>query len=471
MAGNSLSPHFDVLIIGAGLAGLTTARQLLDDAKAQGVSPPSIAILEADLELGGRIRDARLSNGMKIDAGVTWVHGGAENPLLRDSIARYGTGLGPVDYDDATSRIWVTEGSRHGTDWKDVAVRELRDAYDQWKRDNPDEDIALSDLIGICMEKSGTVLTRAYGYYLATNWMGLDSMSHFSCDEYYTDPYGQGGGMLQKGMAHLVTCMVDELRKNAVFIQPGTTVKSLKNTADGIEARDVTGKTYTASRAVVTVSTGVLKSRLIAFDNDVNDKIDPYVASITMADMLKMSVPLRPGFLEDRGIKPDTFITVLNVDPMFLCHAGTGGKPLLTIHIGGKATTAFENLPQIHLDNCARAFLDRIPAISGYRNYVDGDTHVTGWASNPFTQGAYSCILPGHKRQNPMAAGNILFAGEAFAADTIMCPSQALAAWHSGRLAGSRIFEDLKTVGKLAAQPAVMPVAGAQIKFAPSAAI
>ena len=58
----------DVIIIGAGLSGLTAAA-ILHEA---GIS---VQVLEADAQIGGRIRSVRYSDGTQVvaDLGPTWV--------------------------------------------------------------------------------------------------------------------------------------------------------------------------------------------------------------------------------------------------------------------------------------------------------------------------------------------------------------------------------------------------------------
>src|SRR5438067_1733324 len=65
----------DVLVIGAGAAGLVAARAL----RRAGVS---VLVLEAREAAGGRIRTVRDAFGPFLEAGAEFVHG-APHPLLR----------------------------------------------------------------------------------------------------------------------------------------------------------------------------------------------------------------------------------------------------------------------------------------------------------------------------------------------------------------------------------------------------
>src|SRR6516162_6863463 len=71
----------EVLVIGAGIAGLTAARDLAVDGY-------DVAILEARERIGGRIWTSR-DLGVPADLGASWIHGFEDNPISRLA-KRYG---------------------------------------------------------------------------------------------------------------------------------------------------------------------------------------------------------------------------------------------------------------------------------------------------------------------------------------------------------------------------------------------
>jgi monoamine oxidase len=64
----------DVVVVGAGLAGITAAKKLRDKGK-------RVVVLEARGRVGGRLYTARNWKGPPVDLGATWIHDYADNPL------------------------------------------------------------------------------------------------------------------------------------------------------------------------------------------------------------------------------------------------------------------------------------------------------------------------------------------------------------------------------------------------------
>ncbi|XP_077984860.1 peroxisomal N(1)-acetyl-spermine/spermidine oxidase-like [Glandiceps talaboti] len=75
MASLKVNPTPKVVIIGAGIAGLSAAKTLINN----GIT--NVKILEATSRIGGRIQTQKLGNGI-IEMGANWIHGVFQNPIF-----------------------------------------------------------------------------------------------------------------------------------------------------------------------------------------------------------------------------------------------------------------------------------------------------------------------------------------------------------------------------------------------------
>ena len=107
-------PAIDVIVIGAGLAGLACAQQLIAAGR-------TVVGLEARERIGGRIWCLQ-RQGYTIDLGASWLHGVANNPLHR--LVTDQLGLPVLATDDQSQ---VTIGS-DGQRWSN----ERRKQADAW---------------------------------------------------------------------------------------------------------------------------------------------------------------------------------------------------------------------------------------------------------------------------------------------------------------------------------------------------
>ena len=95
------SEAYDVIVVGAGFAGITAARELSHRGH-------RVLIVEARDRIGGRTwLDERL--GRRLEIGGTWVHW--IQPHVWAEMSRYGVGV--VASPTPTSAHWVADGQRH----------------------------------------------------------------------------------------------------------------------------------------------------------------------------------------------------------------------------------------------------------------------------------------------------------------------------------------------------------------------
>ena len=92
----------NVIIIGAGISGLSAANQL----KKNGFNP---IVLEAQEKVGGRLKTDR-SLGVAFDEGASWIHGPIKNPITKLANA---SGAKTFFTDDFHVKVFDIDGSEY----------------------------------------------------------------------------------------------------------------------------------------------------------------------------------------------------------------------------------------------------------------------------------------------------------------------------------------------------------------------
>ncbi|MEQ8651782.1 MAG: NAD(P)/FAD-dependent oxidoreductase [Kiloniellales bacterium] len=121
----------DVVVVGAGMAGLSATRRLAD-------AGFQVQCLEARARVGGRAHSFTLPNGARIDRGCAWLHSADINPLV--GVAE-GLGFKVERYEGSWSEPFTRKlvGAARYEEWAKVrdAVWEAYPAAKDWAEDRP----------------------------------------------------------------------------------------------------------------------------------------------------------------------------------------------------------------------------------------------------------------------------------------------------------------------------------------------
>ena len=393
----------DVVVIGAGLAGLGAATAL----RAAG---RSALVLEASDRIGGRAwttYPAELG-GAWFDMGAVWLHSADINPLVPIARAAGDTLLRSDEL--RVERTFV--GAREAT------AEEYADYAGAWQRFEDRAATMLRTRDDMPMAEVARSMPDDPWAVTVETWEGpiicVASADEFSLRDWYRNVLSGGNLVPQGGIGAFVARRLGE----GLDIRRTTPATRVAWGGSGVAVETPRG-TVTARSAIVTVSTGVLAAGAIVFEPPLPQATQAAIHALPMG--LAMKVALRaagPDRLDlplhcsvDRQVRRSG-------DPTmgFQCwpykrdyvQGWVGGPVAWELARAGEAAAADFALGQLRALFGGR--VDRL--------FAGGQRFVTRWDADPLVHGAYSFVRPGNADARlalaqPVADGRLLFSGEA----------------------------------------------------------
>ncbi|WP_255467517.1 NAD(P)/FAD-dependent oxidoreductase [Roseomonas sp. HF4] len=386
----------DVLIVGAGCAGIAAARELAMRGR-------TCIVLEGGPRVGGRAFAESASLGLPFDHGASWLHQAGENPLT--PLAR-ALGLDLLDHDALRDRRLFAHG-RMATAAERQAFAAAEDAF--WMA----VETAARD--GGTDRPAASAAPRG-GPWDATvaHWEGSQicaaELARMSLHDFAATALDGPNLILRYGVGGLVARLAEGLP-----IRLGARVDRLRWGPRGVVAQGTFGA-VAARAAIVTASTGVLAAGGIAFDPPLPGPTAAAIHALPLGLLTKVAfradhpdAPGLPPFASLRravagdGDRPMSWISRLFGDPLMVAFCG-GARAW---EMAGDAALAEAEARA----EAALVFGSRAAAALGRAT-------VTRWAEDPLFRGAYSHAVPGAQGARrvlaaPLADGRLHFAGEA----------------------------------------------------------
>jgi len=413
-----MADNVDVVIVGAGSAGLSAARAAAE----KGLS---FVVVEASHRIGGRAYTEDFAQGQPFDLGCHWMHSASLNPFVaiadehgfayrRDgdyqrSVHHHGAWLDEKEHEafealGKANNMAIAEAARAGND---APVADLIDLENPW---------------------------AAYHAYWFSLGVSRDIDQTGACDVAAYNDTDENWPVIG-GYGALVAAWAAD-----VPVTLNAAVERIALTADGVDVATARG-TVTGRTVLVTVSTNVLSSGRIAFEPGLPDwKTDA-------ARELPLGVHNRIGVMLDdnplAGERRDFATVMLEDDEVpFALEVGPYGYSYAVGVTGGRFGSWLERAGQ---EASVEYLVERMRAVWGNDivRHVTDRIIVTAWEGDPWTLGSYSAATPGNAHQRKELArpidDRIFFAGEATSPDFF-------STCHGAYLTGRRAIDEIASV-------------------------
>jgi monoamine oxidase len=414
-----------VIIVGAGMAGLSAGRTLTDAGYA-------VTIVEARDRVGGRIVTDR-TLGIPLDLGASWIHGDA-NPTLPTLARRYNAATVPTNADLQTiydvdgrplqrSKVNAMYGAFDALLADLAALGESLD-HDISVQAGVDQLLAAEQLSASEQRELTFLLTTVLEQELAANTTDLSLWHADEGEEIRGDHviFPQGYDQLTQGLSRGL-----DIRYQHVVTQITYDDRNVAVTTD----RAV----FQADCVLITLPLGVLQSGTVRFiptlSRDKQAAIERLGMGVLNKLYLRFSQPFWAAQSHWLGYVAGPWHEWVNLHPLI-------GEPVLLGLNAGERARTLEVQTDAAIVADAMAMLRTVhgAAIAEPRDYL-----LTRWAADPWARGAYSYLPPNATPQDRMVLAQsvnqrLFFAGEATS-------TEAPATVHGAYASGQRVARDI----------------------------
>lgn len=380
----------DIVVIGAGIAGLAAART----ARAAGLD---VTLIEASRRIGGRAYTDTATLGHPFDHGCYWMHSASRNPFVaiahqlgftyrKTQFRNRRLYAGDRWATPAETREWVAYNARNeraiekaGREGRDIAIAEVIEHGSRW-------------------EPLFAAWVAAFSGADPDEISALDWFNYKNTDENW--PVREGFGALVAAWGADVPVS---------FECPATQVDWSERMVRVITPRG----TIEARAAIVTVSTGVLAADAIRFTPALPDWKCKAISGVPMGHAEKV------GLAFDRdvfGMPAASGVSYVGDRPEgFGFQIRPFGRDMAMCHLGGRFAAALQKDGEAAMIAYARERLATMFGSAIKRRITAAQA--SRWEADPFIRGGYAAALPGcaHMRADlarPLD-DRLFFAGEA----------------------------------------------------------
>lgn len=410
IANAGFAADVDIVVLGAGAAGLGAARLLAD----KGLN---VKVLEARDRIGGRAFTDTKTFGVPFDFGCALQHIAHRNPFLRYA-SEHGFKTAKLPPDDS-ARVWVGRReasekqyrameSRYkvlleavnaaGRSGKDISIREAVKNVRR-NRFSPIAEYWLNESTGQEMEDVSV-----------TDWWSGAEGEDYHC------PAGYGTLVAHYG--------------RDIPVELNTRVMEIDWSGQGVDVRTSNG-TISAKAVIVTASVGVLANDYIRFTPPLPDWKRDAFAGLSMGKYMTIGLKFRKKKV--LPVRNNAYFWVNGKsDKLLTFFSNMGGLGVTRVSASGTLAGDLEKAGEKEAVNFALSRLKKAFGNKIVRSFRKGAA--SNWMADPLAMGTHALAKPGHAHKRGLISEKVgkqlFFAGEA-------CHRDMWATCHGAMMSGS----------------------------------
>jgi len=419
------APETDVVIVGAGAAGIAAARRIAAAGR-------KYVLLEAADHVGGRcITDTQIF-GVPYDRGAHWIHTPDLNPVTKQ-VPRRGLEIYPAP---ASQKVRIGRRFARAGELEDflaLQVRANRAIAEAARRGDVPCAQALPNDLGDW---------RPLIEFLLGPFTCGKELADVSAVDFAKSAERNADAFCRQGFGTLIAALAEGVAPR--LSTPATAIDTRRN----VQVETPKG-TITARAAIVTVSTNVLSSGAIRFTPELAPRLLEAFDKLSLGSYDHVALELADNPL---GFESDDFALEKSADARTgAILANVSGTPLCLVEVAGSFGRDLAAHGEAAMVDFAADWLAGLYG-SDVKKAVKR-SHATRWNHEPLVRGAFSAAAPGfeHARRVLMepAQNGVWFAGEAVH-ETLW--GTVGGAWASGERAADAVLHRLSGFSEPAAE-------------------
>jgi monoamine oxidase len=380
----------DIVVIGAGAAGVAAARRIM-------AANRKVVVIEAAGQIGGRCSTDLTTFGVPFDRGARWIHNADSNPMVKLArTAGLDMSSAPVGYKIRVGRRNARPGE---TEQFLAAMVRANRAIDEASRGRLDTSCAAA------LPKDLGDWTSTAQFVLGASTTGKD-LNELSAIDKARAQDRTAALACRQGLGSLVSKLGEQLP--VMLSTPATRI--IWNSRD-VSVETPAGR-IVARAIILTASTNVLTSGAIKFTPELPKRQLDAAARLSLGSYDRIALQFSGNPL---GLSRDEVIVEQsNSARTGLLYANIGGSSLCTVDVGGSFGRDLAAQGEAAMIAFAREWLTKL--FGGDVDAAVGKAGATRWNSAPTILGAMSAAAPGAQGARKILAeplGPLFLAGEA----------------------------------------------------------